>query len=223
MRCRAGFSAPAAETLAALTGEAVPALADKRPPIADAIVLLRHSRRFQGDGGIGRLARLINDGEAEAALALLEGDGDPELGWHRVPDYKALAAALPARAVTEYRPYLQAVREGREPAEVFAAFAGFRVLCAHRSGRSGVEGLNTLIETALAECGFIQREGPWYAGRPLMIAENDYSLRLFNGDIGLVLPDPEAGGAKRVFFRAPTARSGAFTQGGCRLMKPCTR
>jgi len=33
-----------------------------------------------------------------------------------------------------------------------------------------------------------------------MITRNDYNLGLFNGDIGLVLPDPENGGELRAFF-----------------------
>ena len=35
-----------------------------------------------------------------------------------------------------------------------------------------------------------------------MVTVNDYDLRLFNGDIGIVLPDPEADGAPQVFFPA---------------------
>jgi exodeoxyribonuclease V alpha subunit len=29
----------------------------------------------------------------------------------------------------------------------------------------------------------------WYPGRPVMVLRNDYVLKLFNGDTGLVLPD----------------------------------
>jgi exodeoxyribonuclease V alpha subunit len=34
-----------------------------------------------------------------------------------------------------------------------------------------------------------------------MVTRNDYNLRLFNGDLGLTLPDPEAQGRLRVFFQ----------------------
>jgi exodeoxyribonuclease V alpha subunit len=33
-----------------------------------------------------------------------------------------------------------------------------------------------------------------------MITRNDYNLQLFNGDVGVVLPDPESGNRLRVFF-----------------------
>jgi exodeoxyribonuclease V alpha subunit len=36
-----------------------------------------------------------------------------------------------------------------------------------------------------------------------MVTRNDYGLRLFNGDIGIALADPESAGALRVFFAAP--------------------
>ena len=36
-----------------------------------------------------------------------------------------------------------------------------------------------------------------------MVLRNDPALSLFNGDIGLTLPDPAADGALRVFFPAP--------------------
>jgi exodeoxyribonuclease V alpha subunit len=39
-----------------------------------------------------------------------------------------------------------------------------------------------------------------------MITKNDYNLRLFNGDVGVVLPDPAASGELRVFFLAPEGR-----------------
>ena len=34
-------------------------------------------------------------------------------------------------------------------------------------------------------------EGKWYVGRPLLVTENDYSLRLYNGDTGVVVAGPE--------------------------------
>ncbi|MHB1375159.1 MAG: ATP-binding domain-containing protein, partial [Thauera sp.] len=43
----------------------------------------------------------------------------------------------------------------------------------------------------------------WMLGRPVIVLANDYALGLFNGDIGLCLPDPAADGALRVFFPAP--------------------
>jgi exodeoxyribonuclease V alpha subunit len=29
-------------------------------------------------------------------------------------------------------------------------------------------------------------DGEWYEGRPILVTENDYSLELFNGDVGII-------------------------------------
>jgi exodeoxyribonuclease V alpha subunit len=59
------------------------------------------------------------------------------------------------------------------------------------------------VEALLRDEGCIDPRKPFYRGRPVMITANDYNLRLFNGDVGLVLPNPRAGGELRVFFPAP--------------------
>ena len=41
-------------------------------------------------------------------------------------------------------------------------------------------------------------EGEWYAGRPLLVTENDYGLRLYNGDTGVVVAS--AGGRLSAAF-----------------------
>lgn len=49
-----------------------------------------------------------------------------------------------------------------------------------------MENLNRLAEEILTEAGLIHANGRFYAGRPVMVVRNDYSLKLFNGDIGFV-------------------------------------
>jgi exodeoxyribonuclease V alpha subunit len=89
------------------------------------------------------------------------------------------------------------------PAAIFESFSRFRVLCALRDGPYGADSLNAAIEGILAREGRIAPGRPWYEGRPVMVTRNDYGLRLFNGDIGIALADPEAAGSLRVFFPAP--------------------
>jgi exodeoxyribonuclease V alpha subunit len=87
---------------------------------------------------------------------------------------------------------------------MFALFNRFRVLCALREGPYGAKALNFLIERILRKEGLLKRDGRWYPGRPVMVTKNDYSLRLFNGDVGIALPG--ADGEPRVFF--PSAGGG---------------
>jgi exodeoxyribonuclease V alpha subunit len=84
---------------------------------------------------------------------------------------------------------------------VLKAFDRFRLLCAVREGEWGVAGLNQAIEQRLDAEGLIRRRGEWYSGRPVMVTRNDYGVGVFNGDIGIALPDPVREGVLRVYFQ----------------------
>jgi exodeoxyribonuclease V alpha subunit len=68
-----------------------------------------------------------------------------------------------------------------------------------------------LAEQSLEEAGLLKKEGQWYRGRPVMITRNDYNLKLYNGDIGVVFPDAEANGEMRVFFADGNGRVRKFS------------
>ena len=59
-----------------------------------------------------------------------------------------------------------------------------------------------MIEDNLQARRLINARQAWYPGRPVMVTRNDYNLRLFNGDVGITLPDPESDARLRVFFRS---------------------
>jgi exodeoxyribonuclease V alpha subunit len=62
--------------------------------------------------------------------------------------------------------------------------------------------LNALVEQILKKERLIEKNTRWYPGRPVLITSNDYHLGLFNGDVGIVLPDSQANDELRVFFLA---------------------
>jgi len=119
-----------------------------------------------------------------------------DVSWSDLPAGDALAERLRGPVLKGFSPYLKA----GDPAAMFAAFNRFRVLCALREGPYGVKAINALIERILRQEGLIGREGPWYPRRPVMVTKNDYGLRLYNGDVGIVLAE---GGETRVFFPSP--------------------
>ncbi len=162
--------------------------------IQDTIVELQRNYRFKSDGGIFRLSRAINTGDVEIAFKILRNDSHRDISWRRSPPTRSLPAAVRERVTGGYHRYLQT----DEPAEALARFDEFQILCALRNGPYGVGELNRLAEQSLLEARLLKRDGQWYRGRPVMITRNDYNLKLFNGDIGLVLP--EASGELRVFF-----------------------
>ncbi|HSB70478.1 MAG TPA: exodeoxyribonuclease V subunit alpha [Candidatus Methylomirabilis sp.] len=190
--------------------EARPVLVDggDGPPIRDAVMLLQRSYRFGERSGIGQAARLVNQGEGREAFELLAGGGFPDVAWRAVETPGELRRALAATAAEAFRDAASA--EG--PEEALTGFDRFRILCAHRSGPFGLEAVNRLVEDRLEAAHLISPRGAWYRGRPVLVTTNDYHLHLFNGDVGVALPDPEADQALRIYFRA--------AEGGLRRLPP---
>jgi len=110
--------------------------------------------------------------------------------------------------ITEgFRPYLQALDAFRigDPtsmARLDEALQRFRVLCTLRQGPTGVERMNQRISAWLQQQPSCkpraQDPEPWFPGRVVMVTRNDASTGLFNGDMGIALPD--ARGRLRVHF-----------------------
>jgi exodeoxyribonuclease V alpha subunit len=167
--------------------------------LADSVVLLRKSYRFGEGSGIGRASRLVNAGDGAGALGVLSEPGAADTAWAPVPPPEGLAAALREPVLRGYRAAVTAA----DPGAAHEAFGRFRLLCALRTSPYGVEAVNRLAEGILAAEGLIEPRGSWYAGRPVLVTENDYQVGLFNGDVGIALRDPSAGGALLVFFPAP--------------------
>ncbi|MGH8091927.1 MAG: exodeoxyribonuclease V subunit alpha [Chthoniobacterales bacterium] len=163
-------------------------------PLHGAVVSLRRNYRFTETGGIYQVSSAINSGDADGAIAALQKDG--EVGWKALPEAGRLPADLHEKVVAGFRPYL----ETNNPLEALAALQQFRILCAVRHGPFGIENLNTVAEEILAEADWLVPRRGWYRGQPIIITRNDYNLALFNGDSGIVLPDPTVDGELRAFF-----------------------
>ena len=196
-----GFSPYFAALAAELTGDLLP-VEQSIGPLGDAVVLLRKSYRFASSGGIGTVGALVNAGDGSAALAACKDAGTPDVTLAPTPVASALGDELAGRIVEGFGAYLKE----SSPAEAFLQFGRFRILCALRSGPYGMENVNRLVRERLARAGLIKPGGRWYAGEPVMITCNDYNLGLFNGDVGLILPDPESEGELRAFFPSGSAR-----------------
>jgi exodeoxyribonuclease V alpha subunit len=170
--------------------------------LRDCMVPLRRNYRFGADSGIGTASRLINAGEADPALARIRGRSGEDIGWRELPTGEGLARSLREPVREGYGPYLK----GQDPEEILERLNTFRVLCALREGPYGVRRLNLLVERQLQKEGLIRPEGRWYQGRPIMITQNDYTLNLFNGEVGVILPDPDAGQELRAWFPGENGR-----------------
>ncbi|HUJ65150.1 MAG TPA: exodeoxyribonuclease V subunit alpha, partial [Acidimicrobiales bacterium] len=166
-------------------------------PIAGSIARLRTNRRFAG--ALADLAAAVQAGDEEAVLGVLRR-GDDAVVW--LEQEPAGAAAWLREPVSAWAGRLvDAARSGHH-AGALVELGRHRVLCAHRRGPDGVAEWNGTVERWLADDRpEVAGEGAWYAGRPVLVTANDYSLRLFNGDTGVtVAGDDDSAGRVSVAF-----------------------
>ncbi len=206
------FSSEFCKLFAKLTGRTISSgcFDEKEPRLADTMVLLKRNYRFKSESGIALLASAINKGDGHKAMELLDDESLPLIRWHSVPSPEQLKSLIKGQVLNGYRYCLEA----ETALEALSRFDSFRLLSALREGPFGVAEVNCLIEEILSEHGLINPTSRWYKGRPVIVTTNDYNLKLFNGDIGLIFTDENgrpkacfpdsAGGVRSVsVFRLP--------------------
>jgi exodeoxyribonuclease V alpha subunit len=169
--------------------------------LRSSIAVINRSYRYQESPEIGALATAINavrplpdfgHNKHVTRSELKSGDDPWSPGWlDKASQRYASLAAL--------------IGEGRKAKDILRQQMDFQILCALRNGPAGVSGINAMLASALGK-----RPGDWYAGLPVMVTVNDHDRKLFNGDVGLVLPvrsdgdqwliDEGAGKLKACFF-----------------------
>src|SRR5271166_4827412 len=162
-----------------------PALDDtERAALRRGVVRLQRGRRF--DSEISDLADAVRAGRADTVLELLSAGGAVSLlAPGDVAEIQAAVVAAGADMVTAAR--------GGDAGAALDALRRHRVLCAHRDGPAGRERWAALARDWIT--GGQRRFDDFYAGQPLLVTANDYDLKVFNGDIGVVI---ERGGSPLV-------------------------
>jgi exodeoxyribonuclease V alpha subunit len=191
-------------------------------PLDQRVVMLRRSRRFGADSGIGALAQAINVGDiASVARAFSSTRGDIAVIAPSPSSITALAIdgreGAPGHRhfldwIERERPVIDAPFDAFERwgAGALMAYARFQLLCATRHGDAGVDKQNERIAQGLLDRGLIDAVAGWYEGRPVMVTRNDYALGLMNGDVGVTLwvPDGQGGMALRIAFAVMDEQGG---------------
>ncbi len=212
------YTADFAQKYALVSGERIDsACANSTAPLADCVVQLNVSRRFDSNSFLGRFSRAVNlaDGASGAERAWhllreLNADRESNICWHPLPpnlEYDSLPSELIALIHEGYRDFLLA----ETPEDAIAAFQKFQILCAVKDGPYGTRHLNELTERifgiGMQKSQYLENfrmPSSFYSHRPVMIQQNDYNVGLFNGDIGVTLQDQL--GNKNVWFKAAEER-----------------
>lgn len=158
------------------------------------IIELQESRRFTGDGGIGKFSKAIIENEVEKIKTFFD-NSDAEIQIDQ--DYSS-------EILTDFAAGFEAYIKEENIESALNLLNDCRILCAVRNGKQGIYQMNTFVEKYLSEKGLIKKTSgeEFYENRPVIINSNNYELGLYNGDIGLVRTQKNSKGEDecRVWF-----------------------
>lgn len=203
------------------------------PPrnLSDRVIWLQTSHRFKADSTLGKLAAAVRDGQADNALSTLATfsatkSPGPSTQYQWLNDSENTLTTRAQKALLDgFQPYRFALAEwvSGQPEQrqlgissLFAAFDRFRILAATHNGQRGTIALNQFLLPALREwtagdtAPALRASHPsdHILGRPILILENAPATGLFNGDIGLLLPNEN--NTLCAYFPATTAENAGF-------------
>lgn len=162
------------------------------------LVQLQRNFRFGEGNGIHALSQAIRGGHIDEVLRLLaRAESDPT----QTPGLRATryaATALPAAGLTQLaRDWFGAWNAAPTPEAGLEALKARRFLAPMRNGPLGVIALNRQVQAAVRVAA---NGAAFYPGRPVLILTNDYALRVFNGETGIILPAVDDEGRLRAWF-----------------------
>lgn len=158
--------------------------------LADCRVHLNISRRAGEGTGILQLANHINVGHPEAALDWIHDPAHTHLSHNPL----AVSDDLSIELTKPIRRLFRRVEDAFDAREALGILNKFKILTAIRRGHFGAPEINRQLEQNLPVTG------NWYRGRPILITRNDYAVRLFNGDLGVVWPASDGEGMAVCFI-----------------------
>ena len=144
-------------------------------PLAGCTVKLSRVHRrndSSGNDAIGDLCSAIREGRVDDALSVVR-ENNHSVQWIDSLDDPSVNDLIYAG--------FESLQCAHAPESALDSLGHFKILCAHNQGKYGVDAWNLRTKTLL-------EQGDNKAV-PVVIGVNDYSIRLFNGDDGIVMND----------------------------------
>lgn len=142
--------------------------------------------------GLARLLRLEtpvggqvlgNEKHVDAVIDYLASN-KTLISWIKPDSDTRQLAVLRDKVVTHAR-QLHVCAVSGDPQSAINKRTEMQLLCAYREGSNSVTYWNGFVEYQLGP----YTDTRWYFGRPVMVTRNNHALDLYNGDVGVVVPD----------------------------------
>ena len=140
------------------------------------VTVLEKSWRFEQDQGIGKFSKEVINGTLDGVKSY---DGDGQI---------SIDTAFSKNLFEEYAMlYSEYIKED-DIKEALKKLNWVRFLCVTRENDKSVSKINKEIEYLLSKKieGFKPKTEGFYHNQPIIITRNDYKLRIFNGDVGII-------------------------------------
>ena len=161
--------------------------------LAGCVTELVYSYRFESSPMIGVLAEAVNQSDMDGAWAVVSDNDDQGVVCTALPSLETLEARIEGELLQRIAPLFNS----QTVEDAFLVISQFRILCPNMRGNYGAIHINRLIEKRLQEMGMIDGH-THYHGQPVIVLSNDYTLQLYNGDVGIIWNDGQ-GGLKAFF------------------------
>lgn len=158
---------------------------DNAECLSKSITVLKKSFRFDPDKGIGKISKAVNESDVKAVWDAFSSDDNIRFIENNELSFQGFRKRLKEIIESEIIryskdfPYIFPV-ENAKPEELLARMKNIQILSALRKGPGGFGEINAIAEEIFSLTGNI------YHGMPVMAVENDYDMKIFNGDTGII-------------------------------------
>jgi exodeoxyribonuclease V alpha subunit len=160
------------------------------------VIELTENFRFGNESNLFLACEQIKRGESEKAWQTISQD-PADIIMRKLPS----PAKLTAELEKHFSPIYREITASNDPIHAIQLLETNCLLTPLRKGSYGVEGLNETLETIIRRTHFLRRSGRYFPGQPIIITENSYTHELFNGDIGVILTNPDNPDELFAYFR----------------------
>ena len=155
--------------------------------LANNIVELKYSHRFNIEGGIGKLSYAVLNNKVSEIKDFIHHNQDPKIKIVTTDYVDTLN-----KFCKEYAEFIQE----KDIKEAIKKLNHLRVIVAVREGDRGLYAINKKIEMELSRLNLLNTDKVFYENRPVIVTRNMHQLGLLNGDVGIIRDG-------RVWFEVP--------------------